>query len=136
MVLPTWFSLLLNDSLELLCTQTCNGLLLRCVSAAADVIEGGETAFPDSNHWVDKSLPQKLGPFSPCARGSVAFKPRKVITWPCLLQHKCMWECASHNMVAHSLHVQPDCVSLRPSNAVIACGASSALSSCHYYSTF
>lgn len=42
-----------------------------------DVIEGGETAFPDSNHWVDKSLPQKLGPFSPCARGSVAFKPRK-----------------------------------------------------------
>ena len=44
----------------------------------ADVIEGGETAFPDSNHWVDKSLPAKLGPFSPCAAGSVAFKPKKV----------------------------------------------------------
>jgi hypothetical protein len=45
---------------------------------AADVPEGGETAFPDSSHWVDSSLPGKLGPFSPCARGAVAFKPRKV----------------------------------------------------------
>lgn len=42
-----------------------------------DVIEGGETAFPDSNFWVDKSLPARLGPFSPCAAGSVAFKPKK-----------------------------------------------------------
>jgi hypothetical protein len=45
---------------------------------AADVPEGGETAFPDSDYWVDRSLPEKLGPFSPCARGAVAFKPRKV----------------------------------------------------------
>jgi hypothetical protein len=49
-----------------------------CCCVCADVIEGGETAFPDSNFWVDKSLPAKMGPFSPCAAGSVAFKPKKV----------------------------------------------------------
>lgn len=55
-------------------------LVCDCLAACccADVIEGGETAFPDSNHWVDKALPAKLGPFSPCAAGSVAFKPKKV----------------------------------------------------------
>lgn len=42
-----------------------------------DVIQGGETAFPNSKHWVDPSLPKKLGPLSKCANGSVAFKPKK-----------------------------------------------------------
>eukprot|EP00882_Tetradesmus_deserticola_P023404 GHRQ01025467.1.p1 GENE.GHRQ01025467.1~~GHRQ01025467.1.p1 ORF type:complete len:288 (+),score=44.69 GHRQ01025467.1:151-1014(+) len=42
-----------------------------------NVPEGGETAFPESNNWVDKSLPDRLGPFSQCAKGSVAFKPNK-----------------------------------------------------------
>lgn len=63
-------------------THTCHMCLHAhfChVVCLADPIEGGETAFPDSNHWVDKSLPAKLGPFSPCAQGSVAFKPKKVL---------------------------------------------------------
>lgn len=42
-----------------------------------DVPRGGETAFPYSNRWVHASLPARLGPFSPCAAGSVAFKPKK-----------------------------------------------------------
>lgn len=52
-----------------------------CVAAmltATDVVEGGETAFPDSNHWVDASQRERLGPVSPCARGALAFKPKKV----------------------------------------------------------
>lgn len=59
-------------------------VLLVCWCVHTDVIEGGETAFPDSNFWVDKSLPARLGPFSPCAAGSVAFKPKKVCPLGCL----------------------------------------------------
>jgi hypothetical protein len=59
------------------CMQMLSMLSFICC-LCADVQEGGETAFPDSNHWVDKSMPERLGPFSPCAHGSVAFRPRKV----------------------------------------------------------
>lgn len=39
--------------------------------------EGGETAFPTQSEWVDSSLPEKFGPFSKCADGHVAFKPKR-----------------------------------------------------------
>jgi len=42
-----------------------------------DVEEGGETAFPDSNKWVFPEQATRQGSFSPCAAGSVAFKPKK-----------------------------------------------------------
>lgn len=43
---------------------------------------GGETAFPQSNAWIDESLPGRLEresgrPWSPCAAGHVAVPPRK-----------------------------------------------------------
>jgi len=44
----------------------------------ADVEEGGETAFPDSNAWVSDQLPKAMGPFSQCTEGGVAFKPKLV----------------------------------------------------------
>uniref|UniRef100_A0A7R9VYF6 Fe2OG dioxygenase domain-containing protein n=1 Tax=Chlamydomonas euryale TaxID=1486919 RepID=A0A7R9VYF6_9CHLO len=37
--------------------------------------EGGETAFPNSE-WVDPELAERNGPFSDCAEGHVAFKPK------------------------------------------------------------
>lgn len=43
----------------------------------ADTEEGGETAFPGGSSWVDPSLGEELGPFSDCARGNVAAKPKK-----------------------------------------------------------
>lgn len=43
----------------------------------SDAAEGGETAFPDHSEWLDESLPDRFGPFSNCARGHVAVKPRK-----------------------------------------------------------
>lgn len=43
----------------------------------SDVEEGGETAFPDSKVWVHPDLPEKMGPFSACTKGGVAFKPKK-----------------------------------------------------------
>lgn len=43
----------------------------------ADTEEGGETAFPSGSRWLDPSLPARLGPFSPCAQGNVAARPRK-----------------------------------------------------------
>ncbi|KFM24033.1 Prolyl 4-hydroxylase subunit alpha-1 [Auxenochlorella protothecoides] len=51
----------------------------------ADTEEGGETAFPTvrgaarvrGSEWVDPALEQRLGPFSSCAQGSVAARPRK-----------------------------------------------------------
>ncbi|KAG2487326.1 hypothetical protein HYH03_014043 [Edaphochlamys debaryana] len=42
-----------------------------------DTEEGGETAFPDSGQWLDPALPDRLGPFSKCAQGKVAFRPKK-----------------------------------------------------------
>ena len=43
-----------------------------------DVEEGGETAFPDGSEWAHKDLPARMGPFSPCAAGGVAFRPKMV----------------------------------------------------------
>ena len=43
----------------------------------SDVEEGGETAFPGGSEWLDLASEQRSGPFSECARGSVAVKPRK-----------------------------------------------------------
>lgn len=40
--------------------------------------EGGETAFPNESQWADPSQAELHGPFSPCAEGHVAAKPRKV----------------------------------------------------------
>lgn len=45
---------------------------------AADVEEGGETAFPNSTDWVNPELPKRMGPFSECTNNGVAFKPKKV----------------------------------------------------------
>lgn len=42
----------------------------------SDVEEGGETAFPDSDRWVHRDLPGRMGPFSECTEGGVAFKPK------------------------------------------------------------
>ncbi|GAB4814205.1 hypothetical protein N2152v2_001251 [Parachlorella kessleri] len=39
--------------------------------------EGGETTFSLDSKWIDPSLPRKLGPFSDCAEGHVAMKPKK-----------------------------------------------------------
>jgi prolyl 4-hydroxylase len=43
-----------------------------------DVEEGGETAFPRSKAWARPELAARLGPFSDCTEGGVAFKPKKV----------------------------------------------------------
>ncbi len=42
-----------------------------------DTEEGGETAFPAGSAWLDPASPQRYGPFSECAQGSVAVRPRK-----------------------------------------------------------
>ena len=42
-----------------------------------DTEEGGETAFPAGSTWQDPASPQRYGPFSECAQGSVAVRPRK-----------------------------------------------------------
>lgn len=42
-----------------------------------DTEEGGETAFPSGSKWLDPTSEQRFGPFSECARGSVAVRPRK-----------------------------------------------------------
>jgi hypothetical protein len=39
-----------------------------------DTEEGGETAFPDSSAWLTPELAQRMGPFSECAQGKVAFR--------------------------------------------------------------
>jgi hypothetical protein len=54
--------------------------IIRCPNPkTADVEEGGETAFPDSQAWTHQDTRDKMGPFSKCgADGVVAFKPRKV----------------------------------------------------------
>lgn len=42
-----------------------------------DVESGGETSFPRSYNWADPTLQVRNGPWSPCAHGNVATKPRK-----------------------------------------------------------
>ncbi|GFR42774.1 hypothetical protein Agub_g3735 [Astrephomene gubernaculifera] len=43
-----------------------------------DTEEGGETAFTSpAASWLDPQLEERLGPFSECARGHVAFRPKK-----------------------------------------------------------
>lgn len=42
-----------------------------------DVEEGGETAFPHDSEWRTPEIGQRMGPFSACAQGHVAFKPRR-----------------------------------------------------------
>ena len=42
-----------------------------------DTEEGGETAFPAGSTWKDPTSPERFGPFSECAQGSVAVRPRK-----------------------------------------------------------
>lgn len=46
----------------------------------SDVEEGGETAFPSQSVWADKRMAQRYGPFSECAEGHVAVKPKKGAT--------------------------------------------------------
>jgi len=43
----------------------------------ADTEFGGETAFPKSSAWANPSRAEAFGPFSPCAEGHVAVRPRK-----------------------------------------------------------
>ena len=52
-----------------------------------DTEEGGETAFPAGSTWQDPTSPQRYGPFSECAQGSVAVRPRKGA--PCCLDSRC-----------------------------------------------
>jgi hypothetical protein len=42
-----------------------------------DVEEGGETAFPKNSVYTEPSIPVKGGPWSDCAKGHVAAKPKK-----------------------------------------------------------
>ncbi|KAG7669310.1 hypothetical protein Ndes2526B_g05614 [Nannochloris sp. 'desiccata'] len=42
-----------------------------------DGVVGGETAFPESSEWIDPSIGKRMGPFSKCAQGVVAVKPKK-----------------------------------------------------------
>ncbi|GAX75294.1 hypothetical protein CEUSTIGMA_g2739.t1 [Chlamydomonas eustigma] len=41
-----------------------------------EVEEGGETAFPQGSNWRSPDLAEAMGPFSDCANGHVAFKPK------------------------------------------------------------
>ncbi|PSC72823.1 Prolyl 4-hydroxylase subunit alpha-1 [Micractinium conductrix] len=43
----------------------------------SDVEEGGETAFPGTSEWIDKSVQERFAPYSACAAGHVAAKPKK-----------------------------------------------------------
>lgn len=42
----------------------------------ADVTKGGETAFPEGSKWLTPDLESRMGPFSDCAAGHVAFRPK------------------------------------------------------------
>jgi prolyl 4-hydroxylase len=55
----------------------------------SDVEEGGETAFPSQSVWADKRQAKRFGPFSECAEGHVAVKPKKgaVLVDTCMLKH-------------------------------------------------
>lgn len=43
----------------------------------SDVVEGGETAFPSHSVWADPRQAKRFGPFSECAQGHVAVRPKK-----------------------------------------------------------
>ena len=43
----------------------------------SDVEEGGETAFPSDSVWADPATAERFGPFSECAQGHVAVRPKK-----------------------------------------------------------
>ncbi|KAI3436521.1 hypothetical protein D9Q98_005938 [Chlorella vulgaris] len=43
----------------------------------SDCEGGGETAFPGGSQWIDDSVRQRFEPFSACASGHVAAKPKK-----------------------------------------------------------
>ncbi|KAL4440709.1 hypothetical protein ABPG77_000418 [Micractinium sp. CCAP 211/92] len=43
----------------------------------SDVEEGGETAFPGPSQWIHPSVQKRFEPFSSCAQGHVATKPKK-----------------------------------------------------------
>ena len=70
----------------------------------ADCEEGGETAFLNSQ-WADPAEGQSRGPWSECAQGHVAAKPRRVRPFPmdhavlavcALLRGVLPWCCAFH----------------------------------------
>jgi hypothetical protein len=44
----------------------------------SDVEEGGETAFPLVEEWMHPEQQKRYGPYSECAKGKLAVKPRKV----------------------------------------------------------
>jgi hypothetical protein len=44
----------------------------------SDVEEGGETAFPMVDEWMNPEQQKRYGPFSDCAKGKLAVRPRKV----------------------------------------------------------
>ena len=51
---------------------------MRSTPVCTDVEEGGETAFPLGSEWINPIIAERSGPFSDCAKGHVAMKPRKV----------------------------------------------------------
>jgi hypothetical protein len=57
-----------------------------CLPPPADVEQGGETCFPEGSQWLDPGMQAKVDPtFSDCAKGHVAFKPKRVggsCCWP------------------------------------------------------
>ncbi len=57
-----------------------------------DTDEGGETAFPAGSTWLDPASPQRYGPFSECAQGSVAVRPRKGA-------QRCEWTLGAHQLL-------------------------------------
>lgn len=62
------------DSLDNDSPRVCT-VLLYLSDVPAD--GGGETAFPGGSEWIDESVKQRFAPFSPCADGHVAAKPKK-----------------------------------------------------------
>ena len=57
------------------CTNRCSNTAPRL--PGADVEEGGETAFPQGSKWSDPTMAQTGGPWSDCAKGNVAAKPKR-----------------------------------------------------------
>ena len=61
------------------------------VGGLQDTDDGGETAFPQGSVWVDPAMPQRFGPYSDCAKGHVAVKPRKGAPVQRKLPPTCIW---------------------------------------------